>query len=114
MIVGLLIHFCVVAVAMIIVSYLISGIQVKNFGSAFGAAIVLGLLNAFLRPILRFLTAPINWVTLGLFAFVINGILLKLAAEFIDGIKVKDWISAIIGSILITIVSVVIRMILPF
>jgi len=104
---ALLIQFCLVAVAMLLVSYILPGIQVRNFGSAFGAAIVLGLINMFIRPILMFLTAPINWLTLGLFGLVINGILLKLVAEFIDGFKIDGWISAIVGAILISFISTI-------
>jgi putative membrane protein len=101
----LLIQFCLVAVAMLLVSYILPGVRVKNFGAAFVAAILLGLVNALLRPILMFLTAPINWLTLGLFALVINGILLKLVAEFIDGFEIDGWLYAIVGAILISIFS---------
>ena len=108
----ILIHLCIVAAAMILVSYVMPGIEVRNFGSAFGAAVVLGLVNALLRPILLFLTFPINLLTLGLFTFVINGILLKLVSELIEGLKVKDWLSAILGSALISLISLILRRIL--
>ena len=100
-----LIQFCLVAVAMLFVSYILPGVRVSNFGAAFVAAIVLGLINAFIRPILMFLTAPINWLTFGLFALVINGILLKLVAEFIDGFEIDGWLSAIVAAVLISIFS---------
>jgi putative membrane protein len=101
----LLIHFCIVAVAMILASYIIPGIKVKSFGTAFIAALVLGLVNLLIKPILSFLTAPINWLTLGLFALVISGLLLKLVAELVDGFEVKGWLDAILGALLISIAS---------
>jgi putative membrane protein len=103
----ILIKWCIVAVAMLAVSYLLKGVHVRSFGAAFIAAIILGLVNALIRPILMFLSAPINWLTLGLFTFVINGVLFKLVAELVDGLEVKDWISAIFGSVLISIVSTI-------
>lgn len=101
----MLLHFCLVAVAMLLVSYVIPGIKVKSFGTAFIAALVLGLANMFIRPILRFLTAPINWLTLGLFSLVISGLILKLVAELVDGFEVKGWLDAILGALLISIAS---------
>ena len=101
----MLLHFCLVAVVMILVSYVIPGIKVKSFGSAFIAAVVLGLANMFIRPILNFLTAPINWLTLGLFSLVISGLILKLVAELVDGFEVKGWLDAILGALLISIAS---------
>ncbi len=107
-----IIHFCLVAVAMILVSYLIPGIKVKSFGSAFIAAIVLALANMLIRPILSFLTAPINWLTLGLFSLVISGIILKLVAELVAGFEVKGWLDAILGALLISITSGVLAAVL--
>jgi putative membrane protein len=92
------------------------GIDVDNFGSAFIAALALGLANLLIKPILSIIVAPINWLTFGIFAFlfaiVINGFLLKLVAEFIDGFRVKDWLSAIIGSIVISFISSVLHTVL--
>jgi putative membrane protein len=60
----------------------------------------------FIRPILQFITAPINWLTLGLFSLVISGLILKLiVAEMVDGFEVKGWLDAILGALLISIVS---------
>ncbi len=108
----LLLHFCIVAGAMLLVSYFMRGIDVDGVGSAFIAALVLGLANLVIKPILMFLTAPINWLTLGLFTFVINGLLLKLVAEFVDGFRVRDWLSAILGSIFISVLSSIMHAIL--
>jgi putative membrane protein len=105
MLIRLLIHFCLVAVAMILVSYIIPGIRVKSFGTAFIAALILGIANALIMPILRFITAPINWLTLGLFSLVLSGLALKVVAELVDGFDVKGWLDAILGALLISIVS---------
>lgn len=108
----IIIHFCIVAVAMLLASYVIPGIKVKNFGAAFLAAVVLGLVNLLIRPILAFLTAPINWLTLGLFSLVLSGILLKIVAELVDGFEVKGWLEAILGALLISVSSAVMTAIL--
>ncbi len=100
-----LIHFCLVAVSMLVVSHFLPGIKIKSFGTAFVAALVLGLINLLVAPILHWVTAPINWLTLGLFAFVVNGVLLKLVAALVDDFEVKGWLSAILGAFLITLIS---------
>jgi putative membrane protein len=107
-----ILHFCLVAVAIIIASYIVPGIVVKNFGVALLAALVLGLVNVVLGPVLNFLALPLTILTLGLFKLVINGLLLKLAAELVDGFEVKGWLDAILGSLLISIVSVVLTRVL--
>ena len=107
-----IIHFCIVAVAVILAAYIIPGIKVKSFGTAFIAALVLGLVNLLLKPILMFITAPINWLTLGLFALVISGLLLKLVAELVDGFEVKGWLDAILGALLVSVASSIMHAIL--
>ena len=108
----IILHFIIVAVAILLVAHFLPGITIRNFGSAFIAALVLGLVNALIGPILKFITAPINWLTFGLFAIVINGILLKIVAEIVDDFEVRDWLSAIIGSILISLASSIMHRIL--
>ena len=107
-----IIHFCLVAVAVILAAYIIPGIKVKSFVTAFIVAIVLGLVNLIIKPILMFITAPINWLTFGLFAFVISGLLLKLVAELVDGFEVKGWLDAILGALLISVASAIMHAIL--
>ena len=86
-------------------SYIIEGIQVKSFFSALFAAAVLGILNAFFRPILIVLTLPINILSLGLFTFIINAMLLKIASGVISGFAVYGFWPAVFGSLLISVVS---------
>jgi putative membrane protein len=78
---------------------------VSSFASAFFAAAVLGILNAFFRPILILLTLPINLLTLGLFTFVVNALLLMLTSSIISGFHVQGFWSAVFGSLVISVVS---------
>ena len=102
---GIFMRWLILTIAIIITSYLLDGIQVGGFISAFFAAAILGILNAFFRPILIQLTLPLNILTLGLFTFVINAILLMMASVVISGFAVNGFWSAIVGSLLISLVS---------
>jgi len=102
---GLLIRWLIVTAAIILASYLLDGIEVKNFFSAFFAAAALGILNALFRPILIVLTLPINILTLGLFTFLINALMLKMASGIIPGFEVHGFWTAIFGSLIISTIS---------
>ena len=102
---GFLIRWLILTVSIIITSYVMDGIYVSGFFSAFLAAAVLGILNAFFRPILFLLTLPITIVTLGLFTFVVNAIMLLMVSGVISGFAVRGFWSAVFGSLLISIVS---------
>jgi putative membrane protein len=102
---GLLIRWLILTAAIMFASYVIEGIVVKGFFSALLAAAVLGILNAFFRPILIVLTLPINILSLGLFTFIINAMLLKMASGVISGFEVYGFWSAVFGSLLISVVS---------
>ncbi len=84
---GLIIRWIILTTAVISSSYLIDGIKVAGFFSALSAAAMLGILNAVLRPVLIIITLPINIITLGLFTFVINALLLKMVSHFRFQIK---------------------------
>ncbi|MBW2707738.1 MAG: phage holin family protein [Deltaproteobacteria bacterium] len=102
---GLLIRWLVLTVAIIVSSYLIRGIEVNGFFSAFFAAAILGILNVFFRPILLILTLPINILTLGFFTFIINAVLLKMASGVISGFVVHGFWSAVFGGLIISVVT---------
>ena len=102
---GLLLRWIILSVAIMVAAYLFPGIQVSGFGSALVAAMVLGILNAFFRPILIILTLPINVLTLGLFTFVINAFLLMMTSGVIGGLVVDGFGSALLGSLIISVVS---------
>ncbi len=102
---GLLVRWLILTAAIMVASYLIQGIEVNGFFSAFFAAAILGVLNVFFRPILLILTLPINILTLGLFTFIINAVLLKMASGVISGFVVHGFWSAVFGGLIISVVS---------
>jgi putative membrane protein len=101
----LIARWIVNAAALLLVAYLYPGVQVAGFGSALAAALVLGLVNAVIRPILVILTLPVTVLTLGLFLFVINALLFWLAATIVGGFAVNGFGSALLGSILYSIIT---------
>ena len=102
---GIFLRWLILTFSIIATSYLIDGIQVSGFLSAFFAAAILGILNAFFRPILLILTLPVNILSLGLFTFVINALMLMMLSGVISGCKVYGFWSAVFGSLLISLVS---------
>ena len=102
---GLRVRWLILTVAILVASYLIQGIQVSGFFSAFFAAAFLGIFNVFFRPILILLTLPINIMTLGLFTFVINALMLKMVSGVISGFVVQGFWTAIFGSLVISVVN---------
>jgi putative membrane protein len=93
------------ALALIAVAYLVPSISVSSFTSALIAALVLGLVNAVIRPVLVLLTLPVTVLTLGLFILVINALLFWLVGSILQGFHVQGFWGALIGSILFSIVS---------
>ena len=102
---GILIRWLILTVAILSAAYLLDGMEVQGFTSAFFAAAVLGILNAVLRPVLIILTLPLNILSLGLFTFVINAFLLKMASGVIPGFEVHGFWPALFGSLIISLVS---------
>jgi putative membrane protein len=96
----LLVRWGLLALALLLVAHLYPGVTVKSFSAALLAALVLGLLNSVLRPLLFLLTLPITVVTLGLFVFVINALMFWAAAGMLDGLHVNGFVAALIGSLL--------------
>jgi putative membrane protein len=86
-------------------SYIIDGIRVAGISSAFLAAAVLGILNLVLRPVAIILTLPVNILSLGLFTFVINALMLLLTSKVITGFEVMGFWAAVIGSLIISVIS---------
>jgi len=102
---GILIRWLTTTAAIVATSYLLDGIHVSGFVSAIFAAGLLGILNAFFRPIALILTLPINILSLGLFTFIINALMLKMASGLIPGFDVYGFWTAIFGSFLISVIS---------
>ena len=101
----LLIGWAINALALMALPYLMSSVQLKSFGTALVVALVIGLLNAIVRPILFILTLPINLLTLGLFTFVLNGFMFWLASRMIDGFFIGGFWWAVLAAIVYSIIS---------
>lgn len=101
----LLLVWLINAIALFVLPYVLSGIQIKGFGSAMIAALVLGLVNALIRPILVILTLPVTVLTLGLFIFVINALLFLFVGKLLSGFVVDSFGTALLGSILYSVIS---------
>jgi putative membrane protein len=104
----IVIRWLLLAAALLLVANLYPGVQVASFTSAMIAALVLGLLNALLRPILVLLTLPVTVLTLGLFLFVINALMFYFAASLLDGFNVNGFVAALVGSLLYSLCGLVI------
>ena len=104
----LLSKWLLAAAALLAVTYLYDGVQVKSFSAALIAAFVIGLFNTILRPILVVLTLPVTVVTLGLFLFVINALMFWAAASLLDGFHVNGFGAALLGSLIYSVFGLVI------
>ena len=102
---GILIRWLTTTAAILATAYVLDGIRVSGFFSAIFASATLGILNAFFRPIALLLTLPINILSLGLFTFIINALMLKMASGLIPGFDVYGFWTAIFGSFLISVIS---------
>lgn len=113
----ILIRWLMLAGALLLVAHLYPGVVVKSFTSALVAALVLGLLNTLLRPVLVLLTLPATVLTLGLFLFVINALLFWAAAYLLDGLMVTGFGAALVGSLIYSLcgmaIDVVIERLFP-
>lgn len=96
------------ACALLLVAHLYSGVVVQSFSAALVAALVIGLLNTVLRPILIVLTLPVTLITIGLFLFVINALMFWAAAGLLSGFAVKGFGAALLGSLIYSAMGVVI------
>ena len=104
----LILRWLLLAAALLLVAYLYPGVTVKSFTAAMIAALVLGLLNTIVRPLLVMLTLPVTLLTLGLFLFVINAMMFWAAAGVIDGFAVNGFAAALIGSLIYSLCGMVI------
>jgi putative membrane protein len=98
-------HLVLSAAMLLVVANVVSGVQVDSWGSAIIGALVLGIVNAIIRPVLVFLTLPLTIVTLGLFLLVVNALMLQLVGAIAPGIKIAGFGPALWGSLLLTILN---------
>lgn len=108
----LIVKWLMSAVALLTVAWLYPGVHFASFASAMWAAAFIGLLNSLVRPVLLVLTLPVTVFTLGLFLFVINALLFWLAAYLLDGFMVTGFMSALLGSIIYSALSLVVNLFL--
>ncbi|PIW10006.1 MAG: phage holin family protein [Caldiserica bacterium CG17_big_fil_post_rev_8_21_14_2_50_35_7] len=98
-------------ISFFIVSRLINGFHFQNFMSIFLTSIAFGIVNAMLKPLLIFLSLPFMLVTFGIFLFVINAALLEVVAFFVRGFSIDSFLTAIVGSLLLSLISFIISLI---
>lgn len=98
------------ALALILTAYIVPGFAVANFTTAVLAAIVMGILNTFIKPVLLLLTFPLTIITLGLFIFVVNAIVLWLTAAIVGGITISGFLPAVLAAIVLSVVSTALSM----
>jgi putative membrane protein len=108
---GFLIHIVVSAVLLFVLGQLVSGIEVRDGRAAFFGALALGLANALVRPLLIVLTLPATILTLGLFIFVVNALMLMLAAKFVNGFEVRGFVPALWGSLVLGVMNILVGMV---
>ena len=106
---GFIIKILVTAVAVYVAAYLLPGVTITDIKTTIIVALVLALLNTFIKPILVILTIPITLLTLGLFLLIINALMVKWAAGLVDGFHVDGWLSALLVSIIVTVVSYILN-----
>lgn len=109
---GLILQIIISSIAVYFTAWLLPGISVKSFGSAVLVAIVLGILNAILKPVLQFLSFPITVLTLGLFLLVINTVIILIAAALVKNFQVESFWWALLFSIIMSIVVSVLESII--
>ncbi len=97
-----LLKWVIYAGILIFTAWLVPGISVENFISAMGVCLIIALINIFIKPLLEFISLPITFLTLGLFSFVINALLLMLAGYIAPGFEVEGFLSALLGSIVLS------------
>lgn len=108
----LLIKWLLSAGSLLLVAALYSGVEVRDFSTALWAALVIGLLNAVLRPVLVVLTLPVTVLTVGLFLFVVNGLMFWVAAHVMDGLQVHGFWAAMLGALLYSLLGLCIESLL--
>ena len=102
----MLLKWLALALAIMFTGWVIPGITVSSFGTALIASVVIALVNLFIKPILVFLTLPINILTLGIFILVINALLFMFVAYLVPGVEVDGFWSAFLGALILSILSI--------
>lgn len=102
---GIVIHLLISALSVFIAPYILSGVHVQDFPTAIIVAIVMGIVNTMIKPIILLFTLPLTIITLGLFTFVVNGLLVLLVSYFVPGFKVDGFFWAILFGLVVSLIS---------
>jgi len=108
-----LVQLIVTVALLLVVANVVRGVQVQSFGAALIGALVLGLVNALVWPVMVLLTLPLTIITFGLFLLVINALMLWLVGALVPGIRVQGFMPALLGSLLLTVLNLIIRFLIP-
>jgi len=108
----MLVHWALSALCLLLVAHLVPGFRVRGFGTALIAALLIGLINSTLGLLLKIVTFPLTILTFGLFWFVINAMMLELAAFFVRGFEVRGFWPAFFGSLLLSVLNLIVRWLL--
>ena len=98
-------RWILLSISLYLTAVIVPGFHIRSFVSSLWAVIIIGLLNTFVLPVLWFFTLPVNILTLGLFTFVLNAIILRIAAGLLKGFDIDGWISAVIGAVVLSFVQ---------
>jgi len=109
----MLVNWLLSAIALLIVTYIVPGFQVSGIFSALIAAVVIGLFNATIGLFLKVITFPLTVLTLGIFWFVVNAIVLKLATIFVPGFQINGFMPALLGAIILSVINMIFRWLMP-
>jgi putative membrane protein len=105
-------HLIVTAALLLLVSNLVRGVHVQGLGSALVGALVLGFVNAVVRPLMVLLTLPFTILTFGLFLLVVNALMLWLMAALVPGIRVQGFGAALLGSLVLTLLNLAVELLI--
>jgi len=105
----IIMRWVVSALALYIVSKILPGMHLTNFGSALIAVLIIGFVNALIKPILFLLTLPVTIITFGLFSFILNALMLMLASAITPGFKIDGFVTALLASILLSIITTILH-----
>ncbi len=105
----LIVNWFLSALSLVIVAHVVSGFTVRSFGTALLASLVVGLVNATLGLLVKILTLPLTLITFGLFIFVVNALMLMVAASVVPGFRVEGFLPAFLGAVVVALVNLLLR-----
>ena len=107
-----IVQIVITSLILLLMAKMVKGVEIDNWGSALIAAVILGFVNAFVKPVMVFLTIPLTIITLGLFLLVINALVLQLVAALSPGVRVSGFGQAVLSSIVLTVLNLLALMLL--